>query len=260
MPYGCGVITRSGERSEGLRRFPARACRSSLQSTAVAADKITLEVQSRDRIGTRDVKRLRRTGAIPGVVYGGGSEPRSIVVQSSVLRAALTGDQGRNAILHVSIDGGPTVPSILKAWQMDPIKDKLRHFDLQEIALDKAIVANVSVALQGESPGAKIGGALNQTVHQVRIQALPNEMPNQLQIDISGLQVGGSLRVSEIVIPKGATLLDDSDTIVVAVAATRRTAGIAPATPAAPAAPAAAAPVEEPAVEAEPDADAADAE
>lgn len=218
----------------------------------MAADKITLEVQSRTQLGTREVKRMRRTGVVPGVVYGGGSDPRAIVVDMRALRAALTGDQGRNAILHVSIDGGPTVPSILKDWQVDPVKDVLRHIDLLEIALDKAITANVSVVLTGESPGAKIGGALNQLVHQLRVQAIPTEMPSQLTLDISSLQVGGTLRVSDVVVPAGATVLDDGDVIVVSVSATRRTAGIAPATPA----PAAAAAPEAPAAEQ----DAADAE
>lgn len=220
----------------------------------MAADKITLDVQARDRIGTRNVKRLRRSGSIPGVVYGGGSEPRAIVVESTVLRAALTGPQGRNAILHVSIDGGPTVPSILKAFQLDPVRDKLRHFDLLEIALDKPIVANVSLVLRGESPGVKVGGALNQSVHQLRVQAIPTEMPNQLVVDISGLQVGGLLRISDIDLPAaGATVLDDPETIVVGVAFTRRTGGVdAPESAAASAA-------EEPAAEAGPEADAVNA-
>ena len=219
----------------------------------MAADKITLEVQSRSQTGTREVKRMRRTGVVPGVVYGGGSDPRAIVVDMRVLRAALTGDQGRNAILHVSIDGGPTVPSILKDWQVDPVKDVLRHIDLLEIALDKAITANVPVVLSGESPGAKIGGAFNQLVHQLRVQAIPTDMPSQLTLDISSLQVGGTLRVSDVAVPAGATVLDDSDMIVASVSATRKTAGIAPATPA-PAAAAAPAP-EAPAAD-EPDADA----
>lgn len=219
----------------------------------MAADKITLEVQSRTQLGTREVKRMRRTGVVPGVVYGGGSDPRAIVVDMRVLRAALTGDQGRNAILHVSIDGGPTVPSILKDWQVDPVKDVLRHIDLLEIALDKAITANVPVVLSGESPGAKIGGAFNQLVHQLRVQAIPTDMPSQLTLDISSLQVGGTLRVSDVAVPAGATVLDDSDMIVASVSATRKTAGIVPATPA-PAAAAAPAP-EAPAAD-EPDADA----
>ena len=79
----------------------------------MAGEKITLEVQSRAQHGSREVKRLRRTGVIPGVVYGDGSVPRSILVEESVLRTALTGKQGRHAILHVSIDGAPAVPSIL---------------------------------------------------------------------------------------------------------------------------------------------------
>lgn len=201
-------------------------CRLSLHWSAVAAKKITLQVQSRDRIGSRDVKRLRRTGAIPGVVYGGGSDPRPIVVESAVLRAALTGDQGRNAILHVSVDGGPAVPSILKDWQVDPVRDRLRHIDLLQIALDKAITTHVSVVLTGESPGAKSGGTLNQYVHQLRVEALPTDVPNHLELDISSLDLGDSLHVSDIAVPAKVTVLDDPEELVVTVVHSRRTVGV----------------------------------
>ncbi len=191
----------------------------------MAGKKITLEVQSRTQHGSREVKRLRRTGVIPGVVYGDGSAPRSILVEERVLRAALTTAQGRHAILHVSIDGAPAVPSILKEWQSDPVRTKLRHIDLLQIALDKPIVGTVTVTLVGESPGAKIGGALSQVVHHVRVQAIPAELPDHLAVDISGLEVGGLLRISDIAVPQGATILDDPEAVVVSVAATRLTAG-----------------------------------
>lgn len=197
----------------------------SLHCPAVAGKKITLEVQTRTQHGSREVKRLRRTGVIPGVVYGGDGAPRSIAVDERVLRAALTGEQGRHAILHVSIDGATSVPSILKDWQSDPVRTKLRHIDLLQIAMDKPIVGTVGVTLVGESPGAKLGGALNHMLHQVRVQAIPAELPDHVMLDISGLGVGDALRVSDITASKGATVLDDPEAIVVAVAATRLTAG-----------------------------------
>ena len=120
---------------------------------------------------------------------------------------------------------GESVKSILKDWQSDPVRTKLRHIDLLQIALDKPIVGTVTVTLVGESPGAKIGGALNQVVHHVRVQAIPAELPDHLTVDISGLEVGGLLRISDIAAPKGATILDDPEAIVVTVAATRQTAG-----------------------------------
>ena len=191
----------------------------------MAGKKITLEVQSRTQHGSREVKRLRRTGVIPGVVYGVGAAPRSIAVDERVLRAALTGEHGRHAILHVSIDGAAAVPSILKEWQSDPVRTKLRHIDLLQIALDKPIVGTVAITLVGESPGAKLGGALNHVLHQVRVEAIPADLPDHVMLDISGLEVGGSLRVSDIAASKGAAILDDPDAIVVTVAATRQTAG-----------------------------------
>lgn len=196
-----------------------------LDSPAVAGKKITLEVQSRTVHGTRAVRRLRRTGLIPGVVYGGKEPPRSIAVQESVLRAALTGEQGRHAIVHVSIDGGTAQPSILKQWQMDPVKIKLRHIDLQEVALDRPMTSSVAVTLVGESPGVKLGGALTQATHEVHVEALPADMPDHIEADISELEVGGQVRIADLVAPKGATILDDPDTLIASVAATPKTAG-----------------------------------
>jgi large subunit ribosomal protein L25 len=129
----------------------------------MAGERIQLEVQERDRSGTRESRRLRREGIIPGVLYGRGKPPHAICVSERELRRVLTGSGGLHAILDVVLAGQKTThSSILKDYQVDPIRGKIEHFDLHEVRLDVAIQTSVIVELVGESVGAKAGGALSQ--------------------------------------------------------------------------------------------------
>src|SRR5947207_4550993 len=118
----------------------------------MAGERIRLEVQERERRGTADSRRLRRDGMIPGVLYGRGNTPHPICVQERELRRVLTGGHGLHAILDVVLAGQKsTHASILKDYQVDPIRGKIEHFDLQEVRLDQPIQSAVVVELVGES-------------------------------------------------------------------------------------------------------------
>ncbi len=159
---------------------------------------------------------------IPGVIYGRGKKPHAIAVPERELRAALSGPNGRHAILDVTLAGQKTShASILKDFQVDPIRGRLTHFDLHEVRLDQPITAQVAVELVGESPGVKAGGVLSALVREVSVEALPLEIPDRLELDISGAEIGTTLRVADLVAPEGSKLLDDPDTVVVTVAAPR---------------------------------------
>src|SRR3954451_9429378 len=122
----------------------------------MAGERIRLEVQEREQRGTRVSKRLRREGMIPGVLYGSGKEPHAICVPERELRRVLTGGHGLHAILDVVLAGQKTThSSILKDYQVDPIRGKIEHFDLQEVRLDQPIQTSVVVELVGESAGTK---------------------------------------------------------------------------------------------------------
>ena len=188
----------------------------------MAGERIKLEAQERESVGTTAAARLRREGFIPGVIYGRGKKPHAIAVPERELRAALSGPHGRHAILDVTLSGQKTShASILKDFQVDPIRGRITHFDLHEVRLDQPITAQVAVELIGESPGVKAGGVLSALVREVSVEALPLELPDRLELDISGTEIGSALRVSDLVAPEGSKLLDDPDTVIVTVAAPR---------------------------------------
>jgi large subunit ribosomal protein L25 len=188
----------------------------------VAGERVKLDAQERETVGTTAAARLRREGVIPGVIYGRGKKPHAIAVPERELREALSGPHGRHAILDVTLAGQKTShASILKDFQVDPIRGRITHFDLHEVRLDQPITAQVAVELVGESPGVKAGGVLSALVREVSVEALPLEMPDRLELDISGAEIGATLRVADLVVPEGSKLLDDPDTVVATVAAPR---------------------------------------
>ncbi len=196
--------------------------RRQLQSAAVAGERVKLEVRERETPGSRASARLRRTGVIPGVLYGRGKKPHAIAVDERVLRGVLSGPHGRHAILDVVLEGQKTThASILKDFQVDPIRGRITHFDLHEVRLDQTITAQVAIELVGESPGVKLGGVLSALVREVSVEALPLEVPDRLELDIGETEIGATLRVADLRAPEGVRILDDPDTVVVSVAAPR---------------------------------------
>jgi large subunit ribosomal protein L25 len=184
----------------------------------MAGERIRLEVQQRERPGSRESRRLRREGIIPGVLYGRGKKPHAICVSERELRRVLTGQHGMHAILDVVLDGQTTThSSILKDYQVDPIRGKIGHFDLLEVRLDQPIQTAVVVELSGEGPGVKAGGVLSQVAREIRVEALPLEVPQRLELDVGAMEIGDTLRVSDLVVPEGVTVLDDPETVLATV-------------------------------------------
>jgi large subunit ribosomal protein L25 len=184
----------------------------------MAGERVRLEVVEREHKGTRESRRLRKQGLIPGVLYGR-SAPHAICVPERELRRVLTGDSGLHAILDVVLQGQKTThPSILKEFQQDPVKGRLIHIDLQEVRLDQPITAIVSVTLVGaeDSPGVREGGVVSQVNREVNVEALPMEIPEHLDLDVSGMQIGDTLRVADLQSPEGVKLLDDAEGTVLA--------------------------------------------
>jgi large subunit ribosomal protein L25 len=186
---------------------------------AVAGERIRLEVQDRERLGSAESRRLRRAGMIPGVLYGRGHKPHAISVPERELRRVLTGDHGLHAILDVVLEGQKTAhASILKEYQRDPVKGKLIHIDLQEVRLDQPIQAQVAVELVGEAIGSKEGGVLSQVTREITVQALPMEMPDRIELDVSNMAIGDTLRISDLAqAVEGVSYLDDPDTVLAIV-------------------------------------------
>src|SRR5262249_27320480 len=199
------------------RRRDGGAARARLHWAAeMAGERIRLEVTTRERLGSRETRRVRKRGLVPGVLYGGSSEPQAIAVPERELRRALTGAGGMHAILDAAVEGHEGArPSILKEFQHDPLRGKVTHIDLQEVRLDRPITASVAVALVGaeDAPGVREGGALSQVAREVNVEALPMEVPEHLDLDVSGMAIGDTLRVSDLPTREGVTFLDDSETV-----------------------------------------------
>ena len=172
--------------------------------------------------GSRRVRRLRAQGLIPGVLYGDGFS-RAIVVPERTLRTAVTGASGLHAILDVVVDGESAVhPSVLADYQQDPIRGFVSHIDLREVRLDQPIQATVTVHLIGEAEGVKVGGVLAIITRELHVEALPMQIPEHIDADISSLQIGDALRLEDLPAIDDVTILDDPhDTVIATVSAPR---------------------------------------
>jgi large subunit ribosomal protein L25 len=183
----------------------------------MAGERAKLTVQERESRGSAESRRLRKQGLIPGVLYGRGKPPHAICVPERDLRRVLTGDGGLNAILDVVLEGQKTThPSILKEYQQHPVKGGIIHVDLHEVRLDQPIQARVVVELVGEPAGVTEGGVLSQVNREVTIEALPMEIPEHLELDVSGMAIGDSLRLADLKVQEGVRYVDDPEETVLA--------------------------------------------
>jgi large subunit ribosomal protein L25 len=181
----------------------------------VAGERVKLPVTERTRLGSAESRRLRRQGLVPGVLYGR-LEPVAICIGERELRAALSTAGGSHAVLDVAIDGGSEHSAILKEYQRDKVRGTITHVDLQEIRLDQLIHSAVAITLVGEPAGVKEGGVLTQVVNEVHVEGLPLEIPQHLDVDVSGMHIGDSLRLAELGVPDAITVLDDLESTVLA--------------------------------------------
>jgi large subunit ribosomal protein L25 len=179
-----------------------------------------LDVASREPDGSRSARRLRRTGRIPGVLYGGGADPLSFSVDARELRHALAGS---GAVVDLSIDGAKPTPVVLKEAQRDPVRGETTHVDLLRVRLDIAIHAVVPLELTGVdgTAGVKEGGILEQLTRELNIEALPTSIPESIVHEIGEMQIGETLSLEAIAAPEGVTLLDDPETTVATLSAPR---------------------------------------
>jgi len=182
----------------------------------MADDTTTLTVAPRTAEGSRANRRLRRTGLVPGVVYGGEGEPTAFQVDARLLRNALAHG---GAVITLSVEGEGDTPVVLKDQQRHPVTGDTLHVDLLRVDLRQRIVATVVLELTGveDAPGVKAGGVLEQVVRELTIEALPNEIPDTIVHDVSAAEIGDTVALDAVAAPAGVTLLDDAETVIVTV-------------------------------------------
>ncbi len=170
----------------------------------------------RAEFGSRTARRLRRGGLVPGVVYSGGSEARPFQVVEREVRTVLAGGQ---ALFDLEIEGGKSVPVVVKEQQHHPVRGDLQHIDLQEVKLDEAIQAEVAIELEGAegAPGVKEGGVLEHVTREITVEALPAEIPDRIVADVSTMEISDTLQLSAIVPPEGVKVItDDPEEVTIA--------------------------------------------
>ncbi len=144
-------------------------------------------------------RRVRAAGKIPAILYGAGHESIAIEVDPKQILRILHSESGHNSIFDVVVEGQGAVKAMIVDWQYEPIKDSLLHIDLKRIALDKLMRVRVPVRLLGTAIGVKTqGGVLDQVLREIEIECLPTDIPQHIDVDISGLALHQGLRVSDL--------------------------------------------------------------
>ena len=153
-------------------------------------DNVSIVVHKRDDTGTRAAKRLRKSGLIPGVIYGHGKDAVLIAVEPHALRDALTTSAGMHAVLDVTFEGQKRGhKAIVKELTLDRVKSNVIHVDLQEIRLDETIETTVAIHFEGEAKGVKAGGMLDESTREVTVKGLVTAIPEHLVVDVSELDM-----------------------------------------------------------------------
>jgi len=180
------------------------------------SQRLSIALEERPERGSREARRLRRAGYVPGVLYGGSSdgEAVSFKVNSRELRQVLSGA----ALFDAEVGGGKARPVIVKDQQIHPVREELVHIDLLEVRLDEKIQAPVSVELTGaeEAPGVKEGGVLEHVTRELNIEALPTDIPDNVTVDVSGMEIAATMHLSEVTPPSGVAFLDELEETIIA--------------------------------------------
>jgi large subunit ribosomal protein L25 len=179
-----------------------------------------LQAQPREPAGSRDARRLRRTGQVPGIVYGGGETPLPFSIDARELRNALA---HAGAVLNFQIEGAASTPVVLKELVRHPVSGLTTHLDLLRVNLNTAIQAQVLVELTGvdEAEGVKEGGILEQPTREVTVEALPNSIPDSITHDVTAMNIGDTITIAELVAPQGVTIISDLEQVLATVSASR---------------------------------------
>ena len=171
------------------------------------SDALTLPAETRDRAGKGASRALRREGRVPAVIYGGKEEPIAIHVEEKELVRQLMTGHFMNSLVNIEIGGGKPARTIPKDVALHPVTDRPIHVDFLRLGKGAKIVVEVPVVFINEeaSPGLKKGGVLNVVRHELELDCEADKIPSEIEIDVTGKEVGDSIHISEVTLPDGAT-------------------------------------------------------
>lgn len=182
------------------------------------ADKFVVNAQVRDDRGKNDSRRLRVEGKVPVVVYGGGSENVSAAASLAELAAVIRSDSGINSVFALNIEGEGTHDVIFQDRQIDPIKGRLIHADLRRFAKGEKIEMTVQITLVGKPEGlSEEGAVMTQAMREIKVLCEPANTPDFIEVDVSNLEAGHALHVSDIKVGAGIEIHEDPEAVVAAI-------------------------------------------
>jgi len=186
-----------------------------------------LEIEVRDKLGTGETRRLRKSGKVPAILYGGGKDPQSVMLEKDRLQLQMEQEAFYTSILTLNLNG-ETQAVIVKDVQRHPAKRQVLHLDFQRILADEKISLNVPIHLLGQEEAVGVreqGGEVAHLTTDVEVSCLPKDLPEYLEIDISDLELNQLLHLSDIKVPEGVeltALAHDQDPAVVSINPPRR--------------------------------------
>lgn len=185
---------------------------------------VTLKAEVRNARKKGPSRRLRARGFVPAILYGSGEEPVMIAVGSEELLEIMKKERKEGVFVRLAVqgDGGAMERlSVLKDVQVNTLKKRLDHADFYEIRMDRELTLEIPIILKGRAKGQELGGDVQHMKRELRVAGLPGKLPEAIELDISALSVGDSLKVKEISVPEGVRLVDHGDVVIVHVAVTR---------------------------------------
>ena len=181
-----------------------------------------LNAQERPARGTGNSTKLRTTGKIPAICYGGGKDPVTLQINPAELVKSLDPVKGRNTLLHLHIEGQTTPTAVmLKDTQRDKLRGELIHADFLRVATDKPVRAVVPLLITGKAAGVKEGGTLHQVYRTISVSCVPGKIPTNVELDVTALGIGQSIHVSDMKLPEGVTAALAANTTLCVVVAPR---------------------------------------
>lgn len=185
---------------------------------------VALAAQVRRAQGSSDSRRLRASGKIPAVLYGHGIAPTPLAVEARALRQALNTEAGLNALIQLEVEGKKHL-ALPRDLQRHPVRNTVAHVDFQVVRRDEMMTVEVPIHFVGEAEQVqKAGGMVEHLLQSLTLESTPDNIPPNLQVDISGLTLDRSIRVGDIALPKNVTTNVDPEEVVVTGAITRAAA------------------------------------
>lgn len=179
---------------------------------------LLLSAESGRKEGTRPSRRLRREGKVPGVVYGLDADPVAVSVEWPALRKAITTEVGLNALITLDIEGDRAL-TVVKDLQRHPVRRDVIHVDFMRVTEDQTIDVDVPVVLEGEARNVTMyDGMVDQSMYSMTVSVKPADVPQQIVVDISDLELGETVKVGDVVLPDGvASAMDPDETVAIAL-------------------------------------------